>query len=125
LISQKGLETAISFQGTLNGNLFEYFTENFLMHCLDETKGFVLDNASPHKNETSLQLIEKTGAKVIYLPPYSPEMNPIEYCWAKIKHFFRKTKPRELEHIYNTWQEGLKLIDENLAKNCFKHCGFS
>ena len=121
-LMSKGLATSMCFEGTLNGYVFLYFVEFFLLQNLDESKVVILDNASPHYNEEALDLIRSTGAKIIFLPPYRPELNPIEYCWAIIKNFIRKIKPRTVEDLYETISKGLNLIDSALAKSCFQHC---
>lgn len=113
------------FQGTLTGEVFAYFAQHFLAPVLDANKVLVLDNASPHKNDRALKIIQNTGAKVLFLPPYSPEMNPIEYAWAKVKSLLKKFAPRTLDQLYESWDLSLLSIDSSLAKNCFLHCGFT
>ena len=122
-IHTQGLVTSMSFQGTLNGERFAEFIKEFLAPHLSPNHVVVLDNASPHKNKKAIELIKNTGAEVVYLPPYSPEMNPIEYCWAKAKQLFRKIKPRTVEQLYDTWEKALEQIDQTLTSSCFKHCG--
>jgi len=123
-ISQQGLLTAMCYQGTLNGNVFSYFIKEFLLEFLTPQKVLILDNATAHKNQEALQWIESQGARVLYLPPYSPEMNPIEYCWARVKQTLRDLAPRNVESLYEAWAKALKLMDAPLTNACFKHCGF-
>jgi len=118
-----GMVASMTFEGTLNSNLFLYFIEHFLKPHLDQETVLILDNASPHKTQKVRELLEETGAIVLFLPPYCPDMNPIEYVWARAKQIFREKKPRTIEELYDTWEEALKLIDEHLAKRCFQHCG--
>lgn len=112
------------FQGTLNGEVFAYFVREFLLPHLTPHSLLILDNASPHRHPQTIQLIASTGAQVLPLPPYSPEMNPIEYCWAEAKRLLRQQQPRSLESLYQAWSLALKVINPTLTQNCFRHCGF-
>lgn len=123
VISQQGLLTSMCFEGTLIGSVFEYFIKNFLVDHLTPGKALVLDNASVHKNEAILKFIESKGVEVIFLPPYSPDQNPIEFCWSKAKRVIKKIRPRNLEELYEAWGSALKIMDGKLASSCFKHCG--
>ncbi len=118
-----GLPDCMCFSGTLNGTVFSYYVENFLMKHLSPGKTVIPDNASPHKNEEALNLIEKSGARVLFLPPYCPDLNPIEFCWSKIKNFLSRLRIRTAEELYKGYADSLKLIDSKMAAACFRHCG--
>jgi transposase len=118
-----GLLDCMCFGGTLNGTVFSYYIENFLMKYLAPGKTVIFDNASPHKNQEALNLIEKSGADILFLPSYCPDLNPIEFCWSKIKHFLRNLKARTAEELYRGYADSLKLIDSKMAAACFRHCG--
>ncbi len=81
----EGILTALCYEGTLTAHLFGYFVENFLIPILTPSKVVILDNASSHRDEDIIAMIEATGAGVVFLPPYSPELNPIEHIWSKVK----------------------------------------
>ena len=122
-LSRDGLVDCMCFQGTLNGTVFTYYVDNFLLKFLRPGKTVIMDNASPHKNEEALKLIKDSGANILFLPPYCPELNPIEYCWSKIKNFIGKLKPRTVEELYEGYSLSLELISSNMAQACFRHCG--
>jgi len=67
-------------------------------------------------------MIEATGAGVVFLPPYSPELNPIEFIWAKIKSFLKKTTISDTEQLFQSIADAFSMITPNEAKNCFEHC---
>ena len=121
-IGYNGLLNAFCFEGTLNSLLFSYYVENFLIKDLSPGKVVIMDNASSHKNTETIELIMGAGAEVLFLPPYCPELNPIEHCWSVVKNFLRKLMPKSKEELYQGWAEGLKLITTDLTKSCFKHC---
>ena len=113
--------TSFCFEGTLNGAVFTTFIEQFLAPHLHKNTVLVLDNASVHKNKQAQTMIEETGAQLLFLPPYSPQLNPIEYCWAKAKQVIRRKKPREKEELYQAWFQALQFIDPKLTHQCIKH----
>ncbi|OQK18626.1 hypothetical protein AU255_12685 [Methyloprofundus sedimenti] len=80
-----------------------------------------MDNASVHKVDEIKDLIQKTGAKLIYLPPYSPDLNPIELAWNKIKQYLRKQRPRTVEALYQAYAEGLRCISTDNAQSFVNH----
>ena len=77
-LTTTGFSSAFCFEGTLNGDVFLYYVEHFLLPHLTPGKVVILDNAAAHQDEEALELIEQTGATVLFLPPYCPELNPIE-----------------------------------------------
>jgi transposase len=78
------------FNGTCNTNLFENWVEKFLIKELKPGQFVVMDNASFHKSERIQQLIESVGCSIIFLPPYSPDLNPIEKFWANMKRWIKQ-----------------------------------
>ena len=123
-MSLGGLETALCFEGTLNTSVFLHFVENFLVPVLAPRRVVVMDNASPHKNVRVEELIAKTGASLVCLPPYSPELNPIENLWSKLKQYLRKTKARTKEALYSAIARGLELMTDSDAAGWFLHAGY-
>lgn len=88
---QGKLMSPMCFQGTCNTGLFNAWLEEMVVPQLQPGQVLILDNASFHRSEKSKQLVEAVGCKLMFLPPYSPDLNPIEKCWAHIK-----AKVREL-----------------------------
>lgn len=125
-MSASGMKTALNFEGTMTTEIFLYFLQHFLCPLLKAGDVVIMDNASVHKQDDIRNLIEATGAKLLYLPPYSPELNPIELAWNKIKHFLRKQKARTLDALYLAYANALKFISEQDAKGFVKHAmGFA
>lgn len=77
-LSTEGLRASMSYEGTLNGELFLYFLKNFLVPQLKSGDVVICDNATAHKVDNVQELIESKGARLVYLPPYSPDLSPIE-----------------------------------------------
>jgi transposase len=90
------------YQGTCNTELFNLWVESFLLPELRSGQVVVLDNATFHKAERTRELIESVGCRVIFLPPYSPDLNPIETFWANLKR-----KIKTIIHQFTTLQEAI------------------
>ena len=87
------------FEGTCNTDLFVAWTEQQLVPSLKKGQTVIMDNASIHKSKKVRDLIEQAGCKLIYLPPYSPDLNPIETFWANMKKWIKEN----VLQIENTW----------------------
>jgi transposase len=85
----------------------------------------VMDNLSAHTGATIRQLIEARGACLQFLPPYSPDFNPIELCWSKVKAALRKAKARTLEALVEAIAEALRSISLTDLQHWFAHCGYA
>ena len=96
-----------------------------LCPCLRPGQVVILDNLAAHKVEGVKALIEKAGARLLYLPPYSPDFNPIEQAWSKIKQLLRSAKARTLEALEAAIAEALAAITADNASAWFAHCGYS
>lgn len=109
--------------GTDVATMTTYVTE-----CLAPTLGagdvVVMDNLSAHKHADVVTAIEATGAKVCFLPRYSPDLNPIELMWSKIKTYLRKAKARTTEALITAIREALETITATDALNWLRHCGY-
>ena len=88
------------FNGTCNTELFNNWVEQFLIKELKAGQSVVMDNASFHKSQKTRELIESVGCKLIFLPPYSPELNPIEKFWANMKRWIRQ-QIENFDHLYD------------------------
>lgn len=103
------------FDGPINGQRFLAWVEQALVPTLKPGDIVVMDNLSAHKVAGVRQAIEVQGAKVAYLPPYSPDLNPIEQLFAKLKHLLRKTKARTVDAL---WTAIGQLLDNFQPEEC-------
>ena len=85
----------------------------------------IMDNLSPHKSELTLALIAQAGAQVLFLPPYSPDLNPIEKMWSKIKQLLRSAEARTEEELLQAIGAALASVTAQDAVNWFVSCGYS
>ena len=111
--------------GAINGDYFKAYVKNVLVPTLRPGDVVILDNLSSHKVAGVREAIEAVGATVRYLPPYSPDFNPIENLFAKLKTLLRKAEERTQDGL---WQKIGNLIDvftPDECKNYFKHCGYA
>jgi transposase len=121
-LSLTGMTTAMCFEGTLHGGVFCYFIQHFLWPFLQPGKVLILDNARAHYDPEALDLIRSSGADILFLPPYSPEWNPIELSWSVIKQFLKKREARTKEDLYQAMAQALQLITPEKARAFFRHC---
>ena len=110
--------------GTDGGAVFEGYLREMLVAALRKGDVVVMDNLSVHKSETVRELIEGAGAEVLYLPPYSPDFNPIEEAFSKIKNLIRKAGARVHEALVAAIGEAICEVSEEDAKAFFEHCGY-
>lgn len=98
------------------------YIEHILCPALKPGDVVVMDNLSSHKINSVRQFIEKVGAEVLYLPPYSPDLNPIEKAWSKLKQILRSAKARTKEALEKAITEAIQLITPDNPKAWFDHC---
>ena len=123
-LSLRGLEAAMTIAAPTDGEVFTAYVEQVLCPKLEAGDTVVLDNLSAHKVGGIRQLIEGCGAQLLYLPPYSPDLNPIEQAWSKFKQFLRAAKARTTEALEQAVSEALKTITADNAVAWFRHCGY-
>jgi transposase len=121
-MSLRGMIAAMTVEAATDREIFMAYVEQVLCPALRPCDVVVMDNLSSHKVDSVRRLIETAGAEVIYLPPYSPDMNPIEKAWAKLKQSLRAAKARPREALDKAIAEALQLISPDNAKAWFKHC---
>ena len=124
-LSMAGIEAPMTINGAVDGVVFKVYIEEVLCPTLSKGDVVVMDNLPAHKVSGIRELIEAKGAKLIYLPPYSPDLNPIEKCWSKIKTYLRAAKARTREELEKALREALLLITEKDAQGWFKSCGYA
>lgn len=126
LVAALGCESAIApmvLEGPMTTAAFEAYVEHVLVPELPPRAIVVMDNLSSHKSPRISALLEKAGAQLWYLPPYSPDLNPIEMMWSKIKSHLRATKARTQEDLWSAIADALADISPSDARGFFRHCG--
>lgn len=120
-----GIRCSTVVDGAVNGDVFEAFVEQVLVPQLRAGDVVVMDNLSSHKRARTRARIEAVGATVLFLPPYSPDLNPIEMIFAKLKQLLRSLACRTREALWTKMQSVLDQITASDASNCFRHCGYT
>jgi transposase len=117
----RGIDAAMTIEEATDGDIFLAFVEQVLCPTLQAGDVVVLDNLSSHKGQAVGELIQARGAEVLFLPPYSPDLNPIEKAWSKIKQHLRSTQARCKEDLDKAITEALSLITSENAQAWFRH----
>ena len=120
----RGIEAAMTVESATDGEVFRAYVEQVLCPKLQPGDAVVLDNLSAHKAAGIRELVEARGARLIYLPPYSPDLNPIEKAWSKFKQFLRTAKARTPEDLDQAVTAALKTITADNAAAWFRSCGY-
>lgn len=120
-----GIRTACCFDGATDTEMFVAFVETFLVPQLRRGQVVILDNLSAHKSPRVDQLVESVGARVLRLPPYSPDFNPIEMAISKMKSLLRKLARRSMEDLETAIGTAMRAITSHDARGFIKHCGYA
>lgn len=123
-LSVDGFLGGLEVTGSVNGEVFDAFMEQIVVPHLGPGKIVVLDNVPFHHRESIQELIEAQGATVKFLPPYSPEFNPIEECWSKLKAWLRKCAARTVSTLQEAITEAIQHVTPSDAKGWFRHAGY-
>ena len=110
--------------GPINGELFTVYAEQVLAPTLTKGDIVILDNLGSHKGQAARNAIRARGAHLIFLPPYSPDLNPIEQVFAKLKYLLRAAQPRELEATWRKVGELLDLFSPDECANYLRNSGY-
>jgi transposase len=111
--------------GPMNGEIFRAWVEQHLVPLLRPGDTVIMDNLPAHKVEGIEALIEAVGARLIYLPPYSPDLNPIEQAFAKLKALLRKAAERTIPALWDTIGSLLSAFTAQECVNYFRHSGYA
>lgn len=117
-LTRSGFIAPFVIDGPMNRDIFETWIERCLVPELPERAIVVMDNLSAHKGPRVAQMIEAAGGEVLYLPPYSPDLNPIEQAFAKLKHLLRRARKRTTESL---WNEIGVLLDRFSTTECINY----
>jgi transposase len=124
-LSLGGLLATMTIEQATDGDIFLAYLEQVLGPKLRPGDVVVMDNLSAHKVAGVEQLIQAAGAELLYLPPYSPDLNPIEKAWAKLKQLLRSAKARTAEALDQAIAELLPQITPENAQAWFRHSGIN
>lgn len=119
-----GFIAPLCVDGAINGRVFRAWVEQHLIKALRPGDIVVMDNLSSHKIAGVMEAIESVGAEVRYLPPYSPDLNPIELAFSKFKQLLRDGAERTTEKLWKLCGQVLDLFTESECRNYLKHCGY-
>jgi transposase len=115
----------MAFEGSTTREVFEAYVEHFLAPVLRSGQVIVMDNLGAHKGQRGRELIEGRGCELLYLPPYSPDLNPIEEAFAKVKALLRRAGARAREALVEAIGRALDAVTSQDARGFFEHCGYS
>lgn len=122
IISKEGMTFEHTFQGYINKEYFIYLLKIFIIPMFkNTTKYLIMDNCSSHNNKDVIKLLEENNVNYLFLSPYSPEYNPIELAWSKIKNFVNKCKPRCELYLWFSIKLGIDSISQEDVIGYFKH----
>lgn len=124
-IRASGWVGTMTIEAPTDGEVFLAYLEQVLCPQLRCGDVVVMDNLAAHKVEGVRELLTARGAQLRYLPPYSPDFNPIEKCWAKIKQLLRGAKARSLPALERAVAETLTAVTPGNIQACFRHCGYA
>lgn len=119
-----GVVAAMTIPGATTGEVFLAFIREVLVPVLKTGQLVIMDNLSAHKVAGVREAIEGVGARLIYLPPYSPDMNPIEPAWSKLKNTLRNFAARTHDTLNDAVAMAIKLIAPSDCAGWFRHCGY-
>jgi transposase len=123
-MSLEGMGPCLAVEGATSATVFESYVEQLLAPTLRSGQIIVVDNLSAHKGERVRELIEARGCELLYLPPYSPDFNPIEEAFSKIKGLLRKAQARSREALVEALGRAISAVSAMDARGFFKHSGY-
>lgn len=124
-LSLRGVEAVMTIDGATDAEVFRAYVEHVLCPTLVPGDIVVMDNLRAHKVSGIHEHIEAHGAQLIYLPPYSPDLSPIEPCWSKLKALLRAVQARTREALDAAIAQVLATVTPSDARGWFRHCGYA
>ena len=120
-----GSTACMTIDGATDTEVFQTYVREFLCPALRPGDVVIMDNLGPHKNQATLNLITQAGAQALFLPAYSPDLNPIEKMWSKVKNFLRSVEARTQAALIEAIGLALQNVTAQDAMNWFASCGYS
>jgi transposase len=124
-ITRRGLGPCLAVEGSTSREVFETYLERFLAPALVPGQRMLMDNRSAHKGGRVKQIVEGRGCVLLYLPPYSPDFNPIEQAFSKVKGLLRRAEARTRESLIEAMGLALEAVTARDARGFFGYCGYS
>jgi transposase len=119
------IEAPWVLEGPIDGKSFRTYVERVLLPTLRQDDIVIMDNLGSHKGNVVRQLVRSTGAKLFFLPKYSPDLNPIEQVFAKLKHLLRKCAARSAEALCAAIGQSLQAFTADECANYFQNAGYA
>lgn len=123
-VRRAGWVATMTIEAATDGEIFLAYLEQVLCPQLRPGDVVVMDNLAAHKVPGVRDLLQAAGAELRYLPPYSPDFNPIEKCWSQIKQYLRAAKARSLSSLELSLAQALAAVTPQTLQACFRHCGY-
>lgn len=123
-IRKNGETCSVVFDGALDSKMYNAYIERFLAPTIKPGDIVVMDNLNVHKSEIAKDIIESKGASCIFLPEYSPDLNPTEKMWSKLKQILRGIKARTKEALHDAISFALGCVTATDAEGWFQSCGY-
>jgi transposase len=120
-----GVTASATMDCPMDGPLFRAYVEEVLVPVLRAGDVVVMDNLPSHKDPRVRELIESAKAKLLYLPPYSPDFNPIEMIWSKVKRLLRSAAARTVDALHHAFGAAMNAVTADDVRGCFRHCGYA
>lgn len=120
-----GMASAATMACPMDGELFQTYLRESLVPTLRAGDVVVMDNLASHRHPRVRELIESVGATPLYLPPYSPDFNPIEMIWSKVKRLLRSAAARTIDALHEAFGNAMAAVTPDDIAGCFRHCGYA
>jgi transposase len=124
-LGSHGVEAVMTIDGATDAEVFHVYVEQVLLPTLRPGDIVLMDNLRAHKVAGIREAVEQAGARLLYLPPYSPDLSPIEPCWSKLKTALRTAQARTREALEQAIAQALATITVSDAHSWFHHCGYA
>jgi transposase len=124
-VGVQGLQAVMTVEGATDAEVFRAYVKHVLGPNLAPGDIVVLDNLAAHKTRGIQQMLARRRVRLLYLPPYSPDLSPIEPCWSKVKTALRKAKARTREALDTAITDALDTVTEADAHGWFRYCGYA
>jgi transposase len=125
LLTARGFEAPLVIAGPMNGDLFVAYIRQHVVPALKPGDVLVMDNLTSHKRKEAREAIEAVGCRLLFLPPYSPDLNPIELAFSKLKALLRAAAKRTVAELERFIGQALDLFSPAECLNYMRHCGYN